>query len=214
MSNEYESKLRAALEKGKPVLEALLADLEREANLIKERDLDPRKLGDEPRVQEARGAAVDALEHLTALAKSLDSLVKGYGADIEKKIDVDALKGQLSSAQDAAKSKLEDASSHGVTDRIKATGGDARTKVEASVHEGRDRAEAAAEHEKDRVAAAASKGKDSTAEMLAALGWATAAVAVIYAVFMDEKRRRQARSVAKAAGSGLIVVMSSATKKS
>ena len=44
MTNEYEAKLKSAAEKARPLLEALLADLDREATLIRERDLDPRKL--------------------------------------------------------------------------------------------------------------------------------------------------------------------------
>ena len=95
MSNDFETKLRSALEKGKPLIEAVIADLEREATLIKERDLDPRKLAEEPRVQEARSGAVDALEQLTGFAKSLDSLVKSYAEDLDKRVDVDKIKEQL-----------------------------------------------------------------------------------------------------------------------
>ncbi len=233
MGNDLEARLKQAAEKAKPLVETLLADLEREATLIKERDLDPRKLAEEPRVQDARSAAVDALEHLTAFAKSLDSVVKSYAADVEKKIDTDALKEQLASVPDAARSKidvdslkeqlaavpeaarskLDDAHAHGVSDRIKSTGEDAKARLEASAHESREKVDDAAQKGKEHVASAAQKGKDSTAEMMAALGWAAAAGTVIYVVFMDEKRRRQAKSIARAACNGFLVAVNSATKR-
>jgi hypothetical protein len=214
MTTDMESRLKTAAEKLRPVLDTLVADLEREATLIRERDLDPRKLTEEPKVQEARGAAVDALENLTAFAKSLDSLVRSYAPDLEKKIDVDAIKEQLAAAPGIARSKFEDANSNGVADRVRATGEDAKAKVEATAAESKERVEAAAEQSKERVSTAAHKGKDSTAEMLAALGWAAAAGTIIYVVFMDEKRRQQAKAVAKTAGNGLFVVVNSATRKS
>jgi hypothetical protein len=214
MTTDMESRLKTAAEKQRPVLDTLVADLEREATLIRERDLDPRKLTEEPKVQEARGAAVDALENLTAFAKSLDSLVRSYAPDLEKKIDVDAIKEQLAAAPGIARSKFEDANSNGVADRVRATGEDAKAKVEATAAESKERVEAAAEQSKERVSTAAHKGKDSTAEMLAALGWAAAAGTIIYVVFMDEKRRQQAKAVAKTAGNGLFVVVNSATRKS
>jgi hypothetical protein len=214
MTTDLESRLKAAIEKARPVIETLVADLEREATIIKERDLDPRKLADEPKVQDARSAAVDALENLTAFAKSLDTMVKNYVPDIEKHVDVDALKEQLSGAPGRARSRVESSNGHGVTDRLKETGEDAKARLETTAHEGRERVDDAAQKSKEHVSAAAQKGKDGTAEMLAALGWAAAAGTVIYVVFMDEKRRRQAKSVAKAAGNGLLVVVNSASKKS
>ncbi len=233
MGNDLETRLKQAAEKAKPLLETLLADLEREATLIKDRDLDPRKLAEEPKVQDARNAAVDALEHLTAFAKSLDSVVKNYAADVEKKIDTDALKQQITSVPDAARSKIDidalkeqlasvpgaarskidDSHPHGVSDRIKSTGEEAKARLEASAHESREKVDDAAQKGKEHVASAAHKGKDSTTEMVAALGWAAAAGTVIYVVFMDEKRRRQAKSLAKATCNGLLVLVNSATKR-
>jgi hypothetical protein len=213
MSNDLETRIKSALEKAKPVLDTLVADLEREATLIKERDLDPRKLAEEPKVQEARSAAVEALENLTAFAKSLDSLVKSYAPEIDRKIDVDAIKEQIAAAPGIARSRIEDSNGHGVAGRVKATSEDAKARLEATAHEGRERVEETAHKGKEQVAHAAHKGKDGTAEMLAALGWAAAAATVIYVVFMDEKRRRQAKSVAKAAGNGLLVVVNSAGSK-
>jgi vacuolar-type H+-ATPase subunit H len=214
MTTDLESRLKAAIEKARPVIETLVADLEREATIIKERDLDPRKLADEPIVQDARSAAVDALENLTAFAKSLYTMVKNYVPDIDKHVDVDALKEQLAGAPGRARSRVESSNGHGVTDRLKETGEDAKARLETTAHEGRERVDDAAQKSKEHVSAAAQKGKDGTAEMLAALGWAAAAGTVIYVVFMDEKRRRQAKSVAKAAGNGLLVVVNSASKKS
>ncbi len=213
MSTDFESRLKSAIDRAKPALDALIADLEREATIIRERDLDPRKLAEEPKVQDARSAAVDALENLTAFARSLDSLVKGYVPEIEKHVDIDAIKEQLASAPGAARARVESSNGHGVADRIKESGEEARARVESTAHESRERVDEAAHKSKERVSAAAQKGKDDTTEMLAALGWAAAAVAIIYAVFMDEKRRRQAKSFAKAAGNGLIVVVNSASKK-
>lgn len=214
MHNDYEAKFRSAAEKARPLLETLLADLDREATLIKERDLDPRKLADEPRVQEAKSAAVDALENLTAFARSLDSLVKSYAPEIEKKIDVDAIKEQLAAAPGAARARFDDSNTHGVTEKVKASGEEAKAKLEATAHESRERVDEAAARGKEHVSSAAHKGKDGTTEMLAALGWLAAAGTVIYVVLMDEKRRRQAKSAAKAAASGLLVVVNSASKKS
>ncbi len=214
MTSDMDSRLKTASEKLRPILDTLVADLEREATLIRERDLDPRKLTEEPNVQEARGAAVNALESLTVFEKSLDSLVRNYAPEIEKKIDVDAIKEQLAAAPGIARSKFEDSNSNSVAERVRATSDDAKAKVEATAAESKERVEAAAEQSKERVSSAAQKGKDSTTEMLAALGWATAAITVIYVVFMDEKRRKQAKSAAKAAGNGLLVVVNSATKKS
>jgi len=233
MSNDLEIRLKQAAEKAKPLIETLLADLEREATLIKERDLDPRKLAEEPKVQDARSAAVDALEHLTAFAKSLDTLVKGLASDVEKKvdaealkdqlasipetarskIDVDALKEQLASMPETARSKIDDSHAHGMGDRIKSTGEDAKARLEASAHESREKIDDAAQKSKQHVASATHKGKDSATEMLAALGWAAAAGTVIYVVFMDEKRRRQAKSIAKATCNGLLVMVNSASKR-
>ncbi len=258
MSNDLETKVRNALEKGKPLFEAIIADLEREATLIKERDLDPRKFAEEPRVQEARSGAADALEQLANFAKSLDSLVKSYAQDIEKRVDVDSIKEQIASAPAAGRSLIEDHNGHAAADRIKVAGEDARAKMASRADEGketlqaaaqkgyedaqalaqqaRDEAQAAAQkakedaqaaaHQakvdaqeaahkaKEEAQAAAHKAKESTKEMMAALGWLAAAGTVIYVVFMDEKRRRQAKSVAKAAGNGLLVVANSASKKS
>ena len=224
MSNDLETKVRSALEKGKPLIEAVIADLEREATLIRERDLDPRKLAEEPRVQEARSGAVDALEHLTSFAKSLDSLVKTYAEDLEKRVDIDKIKEQLAAAPAAGRSKIEEHNGHGAAERIKTVGEDAKAKlvtetekgketVEGAAHSAKEEAQAAAHKAKEEAEAAAHKAKESTKEMIAALGWLAAAGAVIYVVFMDEKRRRQAKSVAKAAGSGLLVVINSAGKK-
>jgi hypothetical protein len=162
MSSDLEMKVRSALERGKPLIEAVIADLEREATLIKERDLDPRKLADEPRVQEARSAAVDALEHLTEFAKLLDKLVKSYAADIDKRVDVDSIKEHLVAAPAAGKSLLDNANGHAVASRIRTSGDEAKDRVELAAHKS-----------KEQVEAAAHKGKDSTAEMLAALGWAS-----------------------------------------
>lgn len=225
MSNDLETKLRNALDKGKPLIEALIADLEREATLIKERDLDPRKLAEEPRVQEARSSAADALEHLTSFAKTLDGLIKTYAEDLDKRVDVDKIKEQLASAPAAGRSLIDDHNGHGAADRIKGAGDDAKSKVvsetekgkekvEAEAHKVKAEAEAAAHKVKQEAEAAAQKAKDSTKEMLAALGWLAAAGTVVYVVFLDEKRRRQAKSIAKAAGSGLIVVANSGSKKS
>lgn len=236
MTNDFESKLRSALEKGKPLIEAVIADLEREATLIKERDLDPRKLAEEPRVQEARSGAIDALEQLTGFAKSLDSLVKSYAEDLDKRVDVNKIKEQLAAAPAAGRSIIGDHNGHGATDRIKEAGEDAksrvvseadkgREKVESATHKGKEKvefatqkgkvdAEALAHKAREDAEAAAKKAKDSTKEMIAALGWLAAAGGVIYVIFMDEKRRRQAKSFAKAAGSGLLVVANSASKRS
>lgn len=213
MNNDLETRVRAAIEKARPVLDTLVADLEREATIIRERDLDPRKLTEEPRVQDARGAAVDALENLTAFAKSLDAMVKTYAPDLDKRIDVDALKEQIASAPSAARAHFDASNGQAVSDRLKETGDEARTRLEVAAQESRERVDEAAQKGKDHVTSAAQKGKDSTTEMLAALGWAAAAGTVIYVVFMDEKRRRQAKSVAKAAGNGLLVVVNSAGKK-
>ena len=214
MTTDLESRLKSAIDRAKPVFDTLVADLEREATIIRERDLDPRKLADDPKVQDARSAAVDALENLTAFAKSLDTMVKGYAPDIDKRIDVDALKEQLAAAPGIARSRIESSNGHGVTDRIKETGEETKARLETTAHESKERVDEAAQKSKEHVAAAAQKGKDGTTEMLAALGWAAAAMAIIYAVFMDEKRRRQAKSFAKAASNGLIVVVNSASKKS
>jgi hypothetical protein len=214
MANDLETRIKNAIEKARPVIETLVSDLEREAKIIKERDLDPRKLAEEPKVQDARSAAVDALENLTAFAKSLDTMVKSYAPDIDKRIDLDAIKEQLAAAPGFARSRVEESNGHGVADRLKETGEGAKSRLESTAHESRERVDEAAQRSKDHVTAAAQKGKDGTAEMLAALGWAAAAVTVIYVVFMDEKRRRQAKLVAKAAGSGLLVVVNSASKKS
>jgi hypothetical protein len=224
MSSDLESRLKSAIDRAKPVFDTLVADLEREATIIRERDLDPRKLADDPKVQDARSAAVDALENLTAFAKSLDAMVKDHAPEIDKRIDVDTLKAQLAAAPKSARSHFESSNGHGVTEKIKETGGEAKARVEMSAQESRERVDDAAQKSKERVdeaarkskeqvAAAAQKGKDGTKEMLAALGWVTAAIAIIYVVFMDEKRRRQAKSLAKAAGDGLIVVVNSASKK-
>ena len=104
MTTDLESRLKSAIDRAKPVFDTLVADLEREVTIIRERDLDPRKLADDPKVQDARSAAVDALENLTAFAKSLDTMVKGYAPDIDKRIDVDALKEQLAAAPGIARS--------------------------------------------------------------------------------------------------------------
>lgn len=213
MSTDLESRLKSAIERAKPVFDTLVADLEREAAIIRERDLDPRKLADEPKVQDARSAAIDALENLTAFAKSLDTMVKEHAPDIEKRIDVDALKEQLAAAPGIARSRIESSNGHGVTDKIKETGEEAKARVETTAQESRERVDEAAHKGKEHVSAAAQKGKDGTKEMLAALGWAAAAVTIIYVVFMDEKRRSQAKSVAKAAGDGLVVIFNSASKK-
>jgi hypothetical protein len=214
MANDLETRLKNAIEKARPVIETLVADLEREATIIRERDLDPRKLAGEPKVQEARSAAVDALENLTAFAKSLDTMVKSYTPDIDKRIDVGAIKEQLAAAPGLARSRVESSNGHGVADRLKETGEEAKSRLENTAHESRERVDEAAHKSKQQVASAAQKGKDGTTEMLAALGWAAAAGTVIYIVFMDEKRRRQAKSLAKAAGNGLFVVVNSASKKS
>lgn len=214
MTNDLETRLKNAIEKARPVIETLVADLEREATIIRERDLDPRKLAEEPRVQDARSAAVDALDNLTAFAKSLDTMVKSYRPEIDKRLDVEAIKEQLAAAPGLARSRVETSNGHGVADRLKETGEDAKSRLEDTAHESRERIDEAAQKSKEHVAAAAQKGKDGTAEMLAALGWAAAAGTVIYIVFMDEKRRRQAKSLAKAAGNGLLVVANSASKKS
>jgi len=224
MSNDLETKMRNALEKGKPLIEAVIADLEREATLIKERDLDPRKLADEPRVQEARSSAVDALEHLTSFAKSLDSLLKSYADDIDKRVDVDKIKEHIASAPAAGRSLIQDHNGHGAAERIKEAGEDAKAKVVSEADKGKakvvseadrgkEKIEAAAHRGKEDAEAAAHKAKESTKEMVATLGWLAAAGTVIYVVFMDEKRRRQAKSVAKAAGNGLLVVVNSSSKK-
>lgn len=214
MTNDLETKVRSALEKGKPLLETVIADLEREANLIKERDLDPRKLADEPRVQEARSSAVEALEHLTIFAKSLDSLVKSYAEDIDKRVDVDKIKEQIAAAPAAGRSLIDDRNGSAAAERIKSAGEDAKERVSSETEKGKAKIEAAAQSSKESAGDAAHKAKESTKEMVATLGWLAAAGAVIYIVFMDEKRRRQAKSVAKAAGNGLLVVANSASKKS
>lgn len=264
MSNEYESKIRSALEAGKPLLEAFLADLDREAKIIKERDLDPRKLAEEPRVQEARSSAIEALEYLTGFAKSLDSLARSYGIDLEKKVDVDKIKQQLAAAPAAGRSLIDDYSGGDTAEWIKHASEDAKVRLIASADTSKEKVDSATQHSKESVDAAtqkakesadaaaqkakesaddaaqrakesadaaaqrvkesadaatqkakegADKAKDSSKEMIAALGWLAAAATVIYIVFMDEKRRRQAKSVAKAAGNGLLVVANSATKK-
>lgn len=214
MSTDLESKVRSALDKGRPLIEAVIADLEREATLIKERDLDPRKLADEPRVQDARSTAVDALEQLTQIARSLDGLVKSYASDIDKRVDVDKLKEQIASAPAAGRALIDDHNGHATADRIKSAGEDAKAKFSSRADESKAKVEETAQKSKDDAEAAAHKAKESTKEMIATLGWLAAAGAVIYVIFMDEKRRRQAKSIAKAAGNGIIVVASSATKKS
>lgn len=246
MSNELETKVRNALEKGKPLFEALIADLEREATLIKERDLDPRKLAEEPRVQEARSGAVDALEQLASFAKSLDSLVKSYAQDIEKRVDLDSIKDQIASAPAAGRSLIDEHHGQATAARIKGAGEDARHKVVSRADEGKETVQAAAQKRKDDAQAIAQharddahaagnkakadaqaaahkakedahatahKAKESSKEMMAALGWLAAAATVIYVVFMNDKRRRQAKSLVKTAGGGLIGVANSASKK-
>lgn len=213
MSNDLESRMRTALERGRPVIEAVIADLEREATLIKERDLDPRKLADEQRVQDARSSAIDALEHLTSFAKSLDSLVKSYAGDLEKRVDVEKIKEQLSAAPAAGRTLIDEHNGHDLAERVKLVSEDAKAKVVVDADRGREKLESGAHKAKEDAEAAAHRARESTTEMLAALGWLAAAGAVVYVVFMDEKRRRQAKSVAKAAGSGLIVVANSASKK-
>lgn len=225
MSTDFETKVRGALDRGRPLLEAVIADLEREAALIRERDLDPRKLADEPKIQEARSSAVEALEHLTEFAKSLDGLVKNYASELDKRVDVHAIKEQIAAAPAARRHLIDSSNGHGVTDPIRSTGDDAKERIEtatqaskeqvgAAAQQNKEQVEAAAQRSKEHVEAAAQKGKDSTAEMLAALGWAAAAAAVIYMVFMDEKRREQAKKAAKVAGSGLMVAVNSASRKS
>lgn len=216
MSNDFETRLKHVVEKARPLIGTVIADLEREANLIRERDLDPRKLAEEPKIQEARNASIAALEQLTAFAKSLDSLAKQYASDVEKKIDVDALKEQLATAPAAARARIGESQerSHDVSERIKATGEDARSRLEASAHERREKVDEAAQKGKHQLSAAAHKSKESTTEMLAALGWAAAAGAVIYIVFMDEKRRSQARSFARMTCGGLLSIIGSVTKRS
>ena len=214
MSNDLETRMRSALEKGRPLIEAVIADLEREATLIKERDLDPRKLADEPRVQDARSSAVDALEHLTSFARSLDSLVKSYAEDIDKRVNVDKIKEQIASAPAAGRSLIDDHNGHGTAERIKVVGEDAKAKVVSGADKGKEKIETVAQKGKEDAEAAAHTAKESSKEMIAALGWLAAAGTIIYVVFMDEKRRRQAKSVAKAAGNGLLVVVNSASKKS
>ena len=56
------------------------------------------------------------------------------------------------------------------------------------------------------------KERPATVEMLAALGWAAAAGAVIYVVFMDGSAGEQTKKVAKAAGSGLMSVVNNSNK--
>lgn len=214
MSNDFESRIKNAAEKVKPVIDTLLADLEREANLIKERDLDPRKFAEEPKVKEARSAAVDALENLTAFAKSLDALAKQYASDAEKKVDVDNIKEHLAAAPAAARAKIDESHSHGMGERIRTTGEETLDRLESSAHEQRERVDEAAHKGKERISSAAHQGKDDTSEMLAALGWATAAGAVVYIVFMDEKRRKQAKSVCKTACDGLRMVVHTASNRS
>jgi hypothetical protein len=214
MSTDLETKVRSALDRGKPLIEAVIADLEREATLIRERDLDPRKLADEPRVQEARSSAVDALEQLTAFAKSLDGLVKSYSEQIDKRIDVDKIKEQIAAAPAAGRSLIDDRNGHGTAERIKSASEDAKEKVVSETDKGNAKIDSAAQAGKETAAEAAHKAKQSTKEMVATLGWVAAAGTVVYVVFMDEKRRRQAKSVAKAAGNGLLVVVNSASKKS
>lgn len=213
MNSELETRMRAALVKAKPLIEAVVADLEREAALIKERDLDPRKLAEEPRVQEARDSAVDALAHLSGFARSLDSLIKTYAEDIDQRVDVDRLREQIAGAPAAGRAYFEEHNGHDVATRIESTGEDARAKIVAEAELSRLRAEELAQKSKEEAEAAAHKAKESTKEMLAALGWLTAAGAVIYIFLKDGKRRRQATSVAKAAGSGLLIVANSASKK-
>jgi hypothetical protein len=213
MSNEIESKVRSAIEKGKPLLEAVIADLEREANLIKERDLDPRKLAEEPRVQEARSSAVEALEYLTGIAKTLDSLGKSYAEDLAKRVDVEKIKQHMTAAPAAEPTLVDDDDGQPTTEQIEVAAEDAKADVAAETEKGKAKVEAVASKAKEDVGAVANKAKSSTKEMLAALGWLAAAGAVVYVVFMDEKRRRQAKSVAKAAGSGIIVVANSASRK-
>ena len=212
MGNDLESRIKSAAEKARPLIETLIADLDREATIIKERDLDPRKLADEPKVQDARNAVVDALEQLTGFARSLDSLAKQYASDAEKKIDVDAIKEELAAAPAAARARIDDSREH-AAERIKSSGEDARARLESAAHEQREKVDDAAQKGKEQIASAAHKGKDGTSEMLAALGWAAAAGTVIYVVFMDEERRRQARSVAKMTYDGLLSVVGSASKR-
>lgn len=159
MTTDLESRLKSAIDRAKPVFDTLVADLEREATIIRERDLDPRKLADDPKVQDARSAAVDALENLTAFAKSLDTMVKGYAPDIDKRIDVDALKEQLAAAPGIARSRIESSNGHGVTDRIKETGEETKARLETTAHESKERVDEAAQKSKEHVAAAAQKGK-------------------------------------------------------
>ena len=128
MSNDFEVKFRSALERGKPLIETVIADLEREATLIRERDLDPRRLADEPKIKEARSSAVEALEHLTEFARSLDSLIKSYAADLDKRVDLDSIKEQLASASAAGRSKIGSSNGHDIADRIKSSGDDARVR--------------------------------------------------------------------------------------
>lgn len=232
MSTEIESKWKTAIDKSKPLLAAFLADLEREATLIKERDLDPRKLSEEPRVQDARSSAVEALEQITEFAKSLDGLLRTYAGDLDKKIDVNAIKEQLATVSDlnkkvdvnaikeqlasasaAGRAHIEDSNGHAVAERIRTSSDETREKVEEAARKSKLQVEAAAEQSKEQISSAAQKGKDSTVEMVAALGWAAAAAAVIYLVFMDEKRREQSKKLAKAAASGAIIVVSSAKRR-
>ncbi len=112
MSSEIDSRFRSAVEKGRPLIEAFIADLEREATVIKERDLDPRKLADEPRVQDARSSAAEALETSPIFAKSLESLIRTYSESIEKRVDVEKIKEQIASAPAAARSVIDDHNGH------------------------------------------------------------------------------------------------------
>lgn len=223
MSSDIESRLRTIVDKGKPVLEALIADLEREATIIRERDLDPRKLAEEPRVQDARTAVVDALEHLAAFAKSLDGVLKTYADEAEDKIDLSSLKDRVASVPAAGKSLLTHDEGQDLASRVRDETAHAGVRVAEraergkenlveSVHQGREHAEAAIGKGKDELHSAATRGKETTREMLAALGWLAAAGGVIYVVFMDERRRAQARRLAKA-GIDLLTVAASSTSK-
>lgn len=243
MSNEFESRLKNAIDKAKPLIDAIVADLEREARQIREHDLDPHKLVEERKVQDAKSAGIEALEHLSAFARSLDTLTKQYASDVEQRIDVDAIKEHIAGAPDAARARVVLPHAPDLRERFRASGEDARERLETSAHErrgwvddARERLEASAhehrgwaddarerlaatahEHRsrvddsahksREHLASAAHKGKDDTSEMLAALGWAAAAGGVIYVVFMDEKRRNQAKAVAKATCNGLVAVI-------
>ena len=190
MTSDLGVTLRSTVERSKPLLDALMADLEREANLIRQRDLDPRNLADQERLGEAQHYLVDALEKATEFAKTFDTMLRSYASSAEKKIDTEALKEQLAAAPLVGRVAPHSGNSQGIAQRVTEPVNEVKVQVSTAAH----------------------KGADATTEVVAAVGWAIAAGAVLYAVLMDEKRRQATKSMAKALGSGAISVAKEVNK--